>query len=195
RVVPSEPGRSLSAKSWCSMPCSWWVVVAGDDGMAEFVDQLDQHLVVHHAAMRSSMSVGSALVEWGVHLPHLGYRASRDPLLRFARRVDELGFHSGWVSDHIAWPQDIESKYPYSDDGSFPAPAGMPWLDPLGTLFFVAACTEHLRLGTSVLILGYRPPVLTAKAVASLDVVSGGRAILGVGVGWMKEEFEILGMP
>lgn len=134
-------------------------------------------------------------MEWGIHLPHLGRQASRDGLMRFARRVDELGFHSGWVSDHIAWPQAIDSKYPYSDDGSFAPPPDMPWLDPLGTLFFVAGCTERLRLGTTVLILGYRPPVLTAKAVASLDVVSGGRAILGVGVGWMKEEFEILGMP
>ena len=71
----------------------------------------------------------------------------------------------------------------------------MPWLDPIGTLFFVAACTERLQLGGTVLILGYRPPMLTAKAMASLDVLSGGRAILGVGVGWMKEEFDVLGMP
>src|SRR5205085_11779735 len=95
----------------------------------------------------------------------------------------------------IAWPQTIESQYPYSDDGSFAPAPDMPWLDPLGTLFFVAGCTERVRLGTTVLILGYRPPLLTAKAVASLDVVSGGRTILGVGVGWMKEEFDILGMP
>ena len=134
-------------------------------------------------------------MDWGVHLPHLGHQAGRDTLMRFARRIDELGCHSGWVSDHIAWPEDIESKYPYTDDGSFPAPQGIPWLDPLGTLFFVAACTERLRLGTSVLILGYRPPVQTAKMVASLDALSGGRAILGVGVGWMKEEFDVLGMP
>ena len=71
----------------------------------------------------------------------------------------------------------------------------MPWLDPIGTLFFVAACTERMQLGGTVLILGYRPPMLTAKAMASLDVLSGGRAILGVGVGWMKEEFDVLGMP
>jgi probable F420-dependent oxidoreductase len=71
----------------------------------------------------------------------------------------------------------------------------MPWLDPIGTMFFVAGCTEKLKLGTTVLILGYRPPVLTAKAIASLDVVSDGRVILGIGVGWMKEEFDVLGMP
>src|SRR6478736_6231527 len=77
----------------------------------------------------------------------------------------------------------------------FARPPDMPWIDPLGTLFFVAACTERLQLGATVLILGYRPPMLTAKAMASLDVLSGGRAILGVGVGWMKEEFDVLGMP
>ena len=75
-----------------------------------------------------------------------------------ARSADELGMHSGWVSDHIAWPAHIESKYPYTDDGRFPAGNDMPWLDPVGTLFFVAAVTERLKLGVTVLILGYRPP-------------------------------------
>lgn len=134
-------------------------------------------------------------MDWGIHLPHLGRQATRDSLAAFAQRAEELGFHSGWVSDHIAWPSAIDSSYPYSDDGSFPAPPDTPWLDPLGTLFYVAACTEQLRLGTTVLILGYRPPVTTAKSIATLDVLSGGRTILGVGVGWMREEFEVLGMP
>jgi len=134
-------------------------------------------------------------MDWGIHLPHLGRSVSRDGLADFARRAETAGFHSAWVSDHIAWPAAIESSYPYSDDGAFPAPPETAWLDPLGTLFFVAACTERMRLGTTVLILGYRPPVVSAKAVASLDVLSAGRVILGVGVGWMKEEFDVLGMP
>jgi probable F420-dependent oxidoreductase len=134
-------------------------------------------------------------MDWGIHLPHMGAQASRDVLMSFAQRAEELGYHSGWVSDHIAWPADIASKYPYTPDGSFPAPQDMPWLDPIGTLFFVAGCTERLKLGTTVLVLPYRPPVQTAKALASLDVVSGGRLILGVGVGWMHEEFDVLGMP
>jgi probable F420-dependent oxidoreductase len=134
-------------------------------------------------------------MDWGIHLPHMGHQASRAGLMSFAQRAEDLGYHSGWVSDHIAWPADIASKYPYTPDGSFPAPQNMPWLDPIGTLFFVAGCTERLRLGTTVLILPYRPPVLTAKAIASLDVMSGGRVILGVGVGWMQEEFDVLGMP
>ena len=134
-------------------------------------------------------------MDWGIHLPHMGQKANREALVSFAQRADALGYHSGWVSDHIAWPSDIASRYPYTPDGAFPAPQNLPWLDPIGTLFFVAGCTERLKLGTTVLILGYRPPVQTAKAIASLDVVSDGRVILGVGVGWMREEFEVLGMP
>jgi probable F420-dependent oxidoreductase len=134
-------------------------------------------------------------MDWGIHLPHLGRQGTRQGLIDFAQHAEALGFHSAWVSDHVAWPREIASKYPYTPDGSFAPPPDMPWLDPIGTMFFVAGCTERMLLGSTVLILGYRPPVLTAKAIASLDVVSGGRAILGVGVGWMREEFEVLGMP
>lgn len=134
-------------------------------------------------------------MDFGVHLPHLGRQADRQSLMEFARRADALGYHSAWVSDHITWPAEVASRYPYSDNGDFPAPFNTPWLDPLGTLLFVAACTERIRLGTTVLILGYRPPVQTAKMLATLDVLSEGRTILGVGVGWMREEFEALGMP
>jgi len=134
-------------------------------------------------------------MDWGIHLPHLGRQATRSNLIEFAQHAEALGFHSGWVSDHIAWPKDIASRYPYSDDGSFAPPADMPWLDPVGTMFFVAGCTEKIKLGPTVLILGYRTPVHTAKAIASLDVLSEGRVILGIGIGWMREEFEILGMP
>src|SRR5437763_10846948 len=148
-----------------------------------------------HANDAAGPSLESRGMEWGIHLPQLGRQASRDGLIRFAQRAEQLGMHSGWVSDNIAWPHSIESQYPYSDDGSFAPPTDMPWLATFGTLFFVAGCTERIRLGTTVLILGYRPPMLTAKAVASLDVLSGGRLILGVGVGWMREEFDILGMP
>jgi probable F420-dependent oxidoreductase len=135
-------------------------------------------------------------MDWGIHLPQLGKQASREHLVEFAQHAEALGYHSAWVSDHIAWPREIASRYPYTADGSFAPPPDMPWLDPIGTMFFVAGCTERIRLGTTVLILGYRPPVLTAKAIASLDYLSGGgRVILGVGVGWMREEFELLGMP
>jgi probable F420-dependent oxidoreductase len=131
----------------------------------------------------------------GVHLPQLGRGATRAALQEFCREAERLGVHSGWVSDHIAWPAEIASNYPYSDDGAFPAPNTMAWLEPIGTLLFAAAVTEHMKLGQTVLIMGYRPPVQTAKLIATLDVLSEGRAILGAGIGWMREEFEVLGMP
>ena len=134
-------------------------------------------------------------MDWGVHLPHLGRDVGRDSLIGFAQTAEKIGIHSAWASDHVCWPAQFESKYPYSSDGSFPAPAGLGWLDPIGTLLFVAGCTEQIRLGFTVLILPYRQPVATAKQLATIDVVSEGRLILGVGVGWMREEAQVLGMP
>jgi probable F420-dependent oxidoreductase len=135
-------------------------------------------------------------MDWGVHLPHLGKDdVGRNSLIEFAQTAEKVGIHSAWASDHVCWPAQFESKYPYSSDGSFPAPAGLGWLDPIGALLFVAGCTEQIRLGFTVLILPYRPPVATAKQLATIDVVSEGRLILGVGVGWMREEAKVLGMP
>ncbi|HEY5679111.1 MAG TPA: LLM class F420-dependent oxidoreductase [Pseudomonadales bacterium] len=131
----------------------------------------------------------------GIHAPHLGRELDPVTVRSFVQECDTLGVHSLWVSDHVCWPADIASKYPYTEDGSFPATPEMGWLDPIGTLLFIAGCTDRVRLGTTVLILPYRPPVATAKQLATLDVVSGGRLILGVGIGWMAEEAAVLGMP
>ena len=134
-------------------------------------------------------------MEFGVHLPHLGRQTDAATLINFAQAVEQAGFASGWVSDHVCWPDDITSKYPYTEDGSFAPASDLGWLDPIGTQLFVAAQTSTLKLGFSVLILPYRQPVTTAKQLATLDVLSNGRLILGCGVGWMREEAEILGMP
>src|SRR5258706_10980864 len=118
-------------------------------------------------------------MDWGIHLPHLGKQATGPGLVSFAQRAEALGFHSAWVSDHIAWPSDITSRYPYTPDGAFPAPINLPWLDPIGTLFFVAGGNGRLKPGTTVLIPRYPPPVKTPKGDASLDVPSRGRGIFG----------------
>lgn len=125
----------------------------------------------------------------------MGDPVDRASVADFAREVERMGFHSGWTSDHVCWPERIASAYPYSDDGAFGPPTEMAWLEAIATQLFVAGCTESLRLGFSVLILPYRLPVITAKQLATLDVLSGGRLILGCGVGWMWEEAEILGVP
>src|SRR5438309_6605682 len=112
-----------------------------------------------------------------------------------ATLAESLGFASVWVTDHIAMPQQSKSPYPYSADGKAPWPPNIPYLDALTALGWVGAVTRTIRLGTSVLILPLRPPLAVAKAVGTLDHLTGGRVLLGVGAGWLKEEFDLLGQP
>ncbi len=134
-------------------------------------------------------------MEFGLHLPHVGPLATREGITAFAQLVEELGFDALWVSDHIVVPRSLDSRYPYSRDGSFPVSPDVSLMEPIATLLFVAAITERVKLGTTVLVLPMRNPIVTAKQLASLDVLSNGRLILGVGTGWMEEEFQMLGVP
>ncbi len=113
--------------------------------------------------------------------------------MRWRAKASGSGMHSAMVADHIVFPVESESAYPYTVDRKHPG--GGDALETFSILGVVAGATERLRLVTSVLVLPYRNPVLTAKMVASLDVLSGGRVTLGVGVGWLKEEFEALDSP
>lgn len=111
-----------------------------------------------------------------------------------ARMVEERGFHAIWVPEHVLFFKHYQSRYPYSEDGRVPGdPDGV--LDPFTALTFVAAHTHRVRLGTGVCLVPQRHPVYTAKQVADLDYLSGGRFDFGVGIGWLKEEFEALGIP
>ena len=134
-------------------------------------------------------------MEFGCHLPVFGPAATRAGLLTFAREMERLGYESLWASDHIVIPHTIRSRYPYSDTGQFPLAPDATFLEPLTALAMVAGVTERVKLGTTVLVLPHRHPVLAAKALATLDHLSGGRVILGAGVGWMREEIELLGAP
>ena len=129
-------------------------------------------------------------MRYGFYLPTRGPTATRAGILALAREGERLGLHSAMIADHIVFPMESESAYPYTLDGKHPG--GGDALETFSILGVVAGATERLRLVTSVLVLPYRNPVLTAKMVASLDVLSGGRVTLGVGVGWLKEEFEAL---
>lgn len=133
-------------------------------------------------------------VTFGCSLPSRGPLASPQTLRSLAQRAEELGFDSAWVSDHIILPRQVASFYPYSPDGTPAFSPDQPYYDPLSTLNFLAGCTHRLRLGTHVLIIPYRNPVLAAKMIATLDTLSEGRITLGVGVGWMEEEFQALGL-
>ena len=134
-------------------------------------------------------------MEFGCHLPMFGSMATRENVLTFARRMEALGFGSLWVSDHVAIPYAIRSRYPYREDGEFPWAPNANWLEALTTLALVAGVTERVKLGTAVLVLPLQHPVLAAKMLASLDHLSNGRVILGAGVGWMEEEIALLGAP
>ena len=137
-------------------------------------------------------------MKYGAFLPHLGHLAQRDALTCIkttAQTAEALGFDSVWVADHIITPKQIASRYPYSHSCSFPIDPRAPLLEPLSVLSFIAACTRTIRLGTAVLVLPYRNAIVTAKTLATLDVLSARRLICGVGVGWMEEEFEILNTP
>ena len=132
-------------------------------------------------------------MRYGFYLPTRGPTATRDGVLALAREGERLGLHSAMVADHIVLPVESRSTYPYTLDGKHPSAGDA--LDVFAILGLVAGATERLRLVTSVLVLPYRNPVLTAKMAASLDVLSGGRLTLGVGAGWLKEEFEALNSP
>ena len=121
--------------------------------------------------------------------------AERDALATAARTAEECGFHSIWAPEHVVLLDRFASKYPYSADGSFPAPTTSAILDPLLALTYAAAVTRTIRLGTGICLLPERNPVVTAKEVATLDVLSGGRFDFGVGIGWLEEEFLAVGVP
>ena len=131
-------------------------------------------------------------MEFGIHLPHVGPFATPEAITAVARKAEELGYHSLWVSDHIITPRKIDSPYP---GGRYRVQPEWPFLEPVSTLLFAAAVTKRVRLGTSVLVITQRQPLILAKQLATLDFLSGGRLIFGAGAGWMKEEFQALNVP
>ena len=122
------------------------------------------------------------------------YQTSPNSIAAFARKAEESGFESLWIPEHIILPVTYRSSYPYSSSGRMGAPPETPLHDPLLALAYVAGVTTKIRLATGVFVLPIRNAFTTAKAVASLDVLSGGRFIFGVGIGWLEEEFEGVGV-
>ena len=122
-------------------------------------------------------------MKFGVNILNFGPGAGPDSFLRWARLTESLGFHFLMISDHVAVTPDVDDMYP------------APFYDPFTLLSWLAATTRKIELGTSVTILPYRHPLQTARVAANIDQLSGGRFVLGVGVGWAKQEFEALGVP
>jgi probable F420-dependent oxidoreductase len=134
-------------------------------------------------------------MRFGVHLAASGPAATPERIGRLAARAEELGFDSLWVSDHVVIPTEWASEYPYGPPGTFTLESSRNYYEPLITLAWVAGATRRVRLGTSILVVPYRNPVLVAKQAATLDALAGGRLVLGIGVGWLEEEFEAVGNP
>lgn len=132
-------------------------------------------------------------MRYGIYLPTRGPLAEPDVIAAIVRGAESMGYATIVVGDHIVFPVEVESKYPYTIDGGFPGLGDA--LEQLSLLAFVAGISTRARLVTSVLILPHRNPLVTAKSLATIDVLSKGRLTVGVGVGWMREEFAALGAP
>jgi len=135
-------------------------------------------------------------MKWGIIFANTGPAGTQAEFAcEFAQLAEENGFESLWTVEHVVVPAGYESQYPYSRDGRMPGGEDFDLPDPLIWLTWVGACTSRIKLATGILILPQRNPVVLAKELASLDQLSGGRVVLGVGVGWLREEFDAIGVP
>jgi probable F420-dependent oxidoreductase len=134
-------------------------------------------------------------MKFGVFLPVSGRASSRKTLMEAAQQAEALGYDSVWSADRIIIPWEIKTTYPYSKDATFIVPPDRPFFEPLTCLAFLAGCTQNIQLGMSVMVLPYRHPLYWAKIATTIDQLSDGRLIMGVGVGWMEEEFAALDAP
>jgi probable F420-dependent oxidoreductase len=131
----------------------------------------------------------------GLHTLGIGDGARREAIDAVAVAAEANGFATLWAGEHVVMVDRSSSRYPYADDGQIAVPPTADWLDPMVCLGFAAAATTTIRLATGVLLLPEHNPVIVAKQAASLDVLSGGRLTLGVGIGWSRDEFDALGVP
>lgn len=134
-------------------------------------------------------------MKFGMRYSNTGEFRQADKAVELVQAGERAGFDSAWTVEHILIPPTFESKYPYTADGSIPSSDEKTYLpDPLMWMMYCAAHTSTIRFGTAVMILPARNPVLLAKEAATFDALTGGRLMLGMGVGWLKEEFEAMGV-
>lgn len=131
----------------------------------------------------------------GITSTNVAFYSEREHAAALARTAEAAGVESLWTFEHVVVPGGYESRYPYSQDGRMPGEGKAAITDPLTWLCFCGAVTERIKLGTGILILPEHNPVVLAKEAATVDRLSGGRLLLGIGVGWLKEEFDALGVP
>lgn len=145
------------------------------------------------AAVRDPLR--SAVMKFGIIFANTGPFADGPAAAAMANAAEEAGFESLWTVEHVVVPSGYESRYPYDESGKMPGGEDFDIPDPLVWLSYVASATSTIRLATGILILPQRNPVVLAKELATLDHLSGGRMDLGIGVGWLEEEFDAIGVP
>lgn len=133
-------------------------------------------------------------MQFGFSIPTRGALGSAETIRRLAEAAEAWQYDSVWITDHVVLPRRTAAPYPYDPAGRWDLEAAQHYLEALTVMSYVAGLTRRVRIGSSILVLPQRNPVLVAKAVASLDVLTGGRVVLAVGVGWLREEFEALGV-
>lgn len=134
-------------------------------------------------------------MKFGLRYANIGPLSARGPAIEIAQYAEQAGFESIWTIEHVVIPAGYQSAYPYSDDGRFGWSEDLDYPDPLMWLAVIAGATSTIKLGTAILILPQRNPVVLAKELATLDAMSDGRLLFGIGVGWLREEFEAIGVP
>jgi probable F420-dependent oxidoreductase len=134
-------------------------------------------------------------MKFGIAFANIGPFVEPEQACELARSAEKAGFESIWTVDHVVVPSGYRSRYPYDPSGRLPSGEDAPFPDPLIWLAYVARETSAIRLATGILILPQRNPLILAKELATLDYLSSGRVTLGVGIGWLKEEFQALGIP
>jgi len=134
-------------------------------------------------------------MKFGLMFANVGPFGQPEGLVHLAQTAESVGFESLWTVEHVVVPKGYQSQYPYSRDGRMPGSDESPIPDPFVWLAYAAAVTSKIRLATGIIILPQRHPFYVAKEVATLDVLSRGRMILGIGIGWLAEEFKAVGVP
>ena len=142
-----------------------------------------------------SPAAGNSHLQVGLHVLGIGTGSKPEIISAVAMAADACGFATLWCGEHVVMVDNPKSRYPYSGDGRIAVPPHADWLDPLLGLSFIAARTQRIKLATGILLLPEHNPLVAAKQAATLDVLSEGRFVLGVGIGWSAEEFAALGVP
>lgn len=133
-------------------------------------------------------------MRFAARVPQMGPNISGPGVVRFAQEAERMGYEILAVGDHIVFPERIEAAYPYGGGGPNPSVAAGNYIEPMTLLSYIAGATKSIKLLTGVLVIPYRHPVLAAKMFSCLDFLTQGRVIVGIGVGWLKEEFDVMGM-